>query len=295
VNKAAVAAAVGAADAAQAVGENLACLLRGYAPIHRAARRQRVPTIGVSHGTVFGCISEHGVPMAGFDHEFTTGALFAAEAQAFMLGHIHRHQAWEQESRAGRQCIAYPGSIGRFHYGEEGEKGFLLWEVDADQARFTLEPTPARRTIDIVFDGKPDLEALRATVAQQDVAGAFVRVRWTVADEDRHEVDRAAIERLLAGAMETKLEGRIVPVVRTRAAGISQLANLADKVRVWAQVTEARADLLLACLQALSSQAPEAIVEGVLRRQAGPACAAGVETPVTRSSPQPDLAPALSS
>jgi exonuclease SbcD len=295
VNKAAVAAAVGAADAAQAVGENLACLLRGYAPIHRAARRQRVPTIGVSHGTVFGCISEHGVPMAGFDHEFTTGALFASEAQAFMLGHIHRHQAWDQESGAGRQCIAYPGSIGRFHYGEDGEKGVLLWEVDADQARFTLEPTPARRTIDIVFDGKPDLEALRATVAQQDVAGAFVRVRWTVADEDRHEVDRAAIERLLAGATETKLEGRIVPLVRTRAAGISQLANLADKVRVWAQVTEARADLLLACLQALSSQAPEAIVEGVLRRQAGPACAAGVETPVTRSSPQPDLAPAPSS
>ena len=295
VNKAAVAAAVGAADAAQAVGENLACLLRGYAPIHRAARRQRVPTIGVSHGTVFGCISEHGVPMAGFDHEFTTGALFAAEAQAFMLGHIHRHQSWAAEGAAGGQCIAYAGSISRFHYGEEGEKGFLLWEVDADQARYRLEPTPARRTIDIVFDGKPDLEALRATVAQQDVAGAFVRVRWTVADEDRHEVDRAAIERLLAGATETKLEGRIVPVVRTRAAGISQLANLADKVRVWAQVTEARADPLLACLQALSSQAPEAIVEGVLRRQAGPACAAGVETPVTRSSPQPDLAPALSS
>ena len=30
-----------------------------------------------------------------------------------------------------------------------------------------------------------------------------------------------------------------MPVVRTRAAGISQLANLADKVRAWAQVTEA--------------------------------------------------------
>ncbi|WP_323003835.1 metallophosphatase family protein [Denitromonas sp.] len=196
VNKAAVAAAVGAADAAQAVGENLACLLRGYAPTHRAARRQGMPAIGVSHGTVFGCVSEHGVPMAGFDHEFTTGALFAAEAQAFMLGHIHRHQSWAAEGAAGGQCIAYAGSIGRFHYGEEGEKGFLLWEVDADQARCMLEATPARRTVDIVFDGKPDLEALRATVAQLDVAGVFVRVRWTVADEDRHEVrpggDRAA-------------------------------------------------------------------------------------------------------
>jgi exonuclease SbcD len=292
VNKAAVAAVVGAADAAQAVGENLADLLRGYAPTHRAARQQGVPTIGVSHGTVFGCVSEHGVPMAGFDHEFTTGALFGAEAQAFLLGHIHRHQAWEQESRAGRQCIAYAGSIGRFHYGEEGEKGFLLWEVDADRARCTLQPTPARRTVDIVFDAKPDLEALRAAIAQQDVAGAFVRVRWTVADEDRHAVDRAAIERLLVGAAETKLEGRIVPVVRTRAAGISQLVNLADKVRVWAQVTEARADPLLACLEALSGQAPEAIAGRVLGRPADSACEAAVQPPVTWSSPLPDRASA---
>ena len=243
-------------------------------------------TIGVSHGTVFGCVSEHGVPMAGFDHEFTTGALFGAEAQAFMLGHIHRHQAWEQESRVGRQCIAYPGSIGRFHYGEEGDKGFLFWEIDADQARFTLEPTPACRTVDIVFEGKPDLDALRAAVSQQDIAGAFVRVRWTVADEDRHQVDRAAIERLLDGAAETKLEGRIVPVVRTRAAGISQLANLADKVRAWAQVTEARVEPLLECLQALSSQEPEAIAERALRGQVVPDGGECIDTVVTLSPPQ---------
>ncbi len=293
VNKAVVAATVGAADAAPAVGEHLALLLRGYAPSNRAARLNGVPTIGVSHGTVFGCLSEHGVPMAGFDHEFTTGALFGAEAQAFMLGHIHRHQSWAVEGTAGRQCIAYPGSIGRFHYGEEGEKGFLLWEVDADQARFTLEPTPARRTVDIVFAGKPDLDALRTAVAQQDITGAFVRVRWTVADEDRHEVDRAAIDRLLAEAAETKLEGRIVPVVRTRAAGISQLANLADKVRVWAQVTEARAEPLLECLQTLSSHGPEIIAERVLRGHDVADSEAGIESGVTRLPAMADLEPAL--
>lgn len=286
VNKAVVAATVGAADAAQAVGEHLAVLLRGFVPTNRAARLQGLPTVGISHGTVFGCLSEHGVPMAGFDHEFTTGALFAAEAQAFMLGHIHRHQFWEQAGRAGRQCIAYPGSIGRFHYGEEGEKGFLVWEVDADQARFALEPTPARRTVDVVFDGKPDLEELRAAVAQQDIAGAFVRVRWTVADEDRHEVDRRAIERLLEGAAETKLEGRIVPVVRIRAAGISQLAQLADKVRVWAQVTEVRVEPLLACLQTLSGQEPEAIVERVIRGQVIPCGESS-----TKAEPMTDLEP----
>lgn len=265
VNKAAVATTVGAAAAAQAVGEQLALLLRGFAPINRAARARGIPTLGVSHGTVFGCLSEHGVPMAGFDHEFTTGALFSAETQAFLLGHVHRHQAWEQESGAGRQCIAYPGSIGRFHYGEEGEKGFLLWEVGAEDARITLEPTPARRTIDIVFEGKPDLETLRATVAQQDIAGAFVRVRWTVADEDRHEVNRAAIEQLLASAAETKLEGHIVPVVRTRAAGIAQLDTLADKVGAWASVTDVKPASLFECLQTLSSQEPAVIAERVLR------------------------------
>jgi hypothetical protein len=99
VNKAMVAASVGAADAGVALGQELAALLAGYAAINQAARQALVPTVGVSHGTVTGCITEHGVPMAGFDHEFTSGVLFSTRAQAFMLGHIHRHQHWEQEGR----------------------------------------------------------------------------------------------------------------------------------------------------------------------------------------------------
>jgi exonuclease SbcD len=264
VNKAAVAAATGAVDAAQSVGEQLGRLLTGFAPLHRCARSLGLPTVGVSHGTVFGCLSEHGVPMAGFDHEFTTGALFAAEAQAFMLGHIHRHQSWTRHGPAGEQVIAYPGSIGRFHYGEEGEKGFLVWEVDAEVARCALEATPARRTVDIVFEGRPDLAALRDALAQQDVTGKSVRVRWTVAEEDRDAVDRDAIQRVLAGAAETKLEGRIVPVVRTRASGISQLPRMEDKLRAWATVAEVRAEPLLACMAELDHAQPEEIAARLL-------------------------------
>lgn len=276
VNKAVVAATVGAGAAAQAVGEQLADLLQGFAPIHRAARAIGLPTLGVSHGTVFGCVSEHGVPMAGFDHEFTTGTLFGAEAQAFLLGHIHRHQVWQSAGPAGRQCVGYPGSIGRFHYGEDGDKGFLLWQVDADGADCTLHPTPARRTVDICFEGKPVLDALRVAVAQQGVAGAFIRVRWTIAEEDRHEVDRAAILLQLAGAAEIKLEGRIVPVVRTRAAGIAKAYSLAEKVRAWAEVTACRPEPLLGCLEALSGEPPEAIAASVLGQPKRTSSAAGV-------------------
>lgn len=260
VNKASVAATVGALSAATAVGEELATLLRGFAPINEQARRQGVATIGLSHGTVFGCLTEHGVPMAGFDHEFTTGALFAAGAQAFMLGHIHRQQAWEQDGR----WIAYPGSIGRFHHGEQGDKGYLLWEVGAATARCAFIPTPARRMVDLVFEGKPDMDAVRAAVASGAVQGACVRVRWSVAEEERGEVDRAQIEAVLASACEVKLEGRIVPVVRTRAAEISQADTLADKLKAWTASVGADAEPLLERLAQLAQHSSDEIAQGLL-------------------------------
>ena len=181
INKAAVAATVGAGEAASAVGEQLTLLLQGLARTNQSARSHEVPTVGVSHGTVFGCVTEHGVPMAGFDHEFTTGTLFSAAASAFLLGHIHKHQVWEE----GGRLVAYAGSVARLHYGEEGEKGFLLWDVGAKGAALSLIPTPARRTVEIAFDGPPDLEQLRRQALQRELAGAYVRVRWTVAEEDR--------------------------------------------------------------------------------------------------------------
>jgi exonuclease SbcD len=264
VNKASVAAAVGGAHAGEALGEQLAALLAGFAPIHRMARARGLPTVGVSHGTVFGCLSEHGVPMAGFDHEFTTGALFAAQAQAFLLGHIHRHQAWRQDGVCGEQCIAYAGSIGRFHHGEQGNKGFLVWDVQAQRAQCRLEPTPARRTVDIVFEGRPDLEALRTAAANAAVPGASVRVRWTIAEEDRGAVDRDAMLRILAGAAEVQLEGRLVPLARARAPGISQLPQLADQVRAWAHTVKVDAEPLQQCLAALAAASPEDIAAGIM-------------------------------
>ncbi|MBI5720688.1 MAG: metallophosphatase family protein [Rubrivivax sp.] len=266
-NKAVVAAALGATEASTAHGEQLAELLRGFAAVNDRARHEGIPTIAVSHGTVYGCVSEHGVPMAGFDHEFTTGALFAAHAQAFLLGHIHRHQGWYQESAVGRQAIAYAGSIGRFHFGEEGDKGFLVWEVGADGASYRLEATPARRTIDITFEGRPDIERMRELVASHDLRSASVRVRWTVGEEDRSAVDRSAIEVVLAAAAEVKLEGRIVAVQRSRAAGLSRLTSLADKVSEWCRVAEVAAAPMLDCLGALDAESPEGIAQRILSEE----------------------------
>ncbi|HET9644628.1 MAG TPA: hypothetical protein VFP68_15040 [Burkholderiaceae bacterium] len=78
VNKAVVAATGGPHAAAEAVGQQLVALLAGFGEINRRASQVGLPTVGVSHGTISGCVTEHGVPMAGLDHEFTPAGLFAA-------------------------------------------------------------------------------------------------------------------------------------------------------------------------------------------------------------------------
>ena len=120
----------------------------------------------VSHGTVDGSQTEHGVPMAGLDHEFTAGSLFSANTDAVLLGHIHKLQSWERVFLGVKQIIAYPGSIGRFHYGEEGEKHYLLWDLAPTGAGFEAIVTPSRRMIDFEFTGAPNLDEIAAVVAE---------------------------------------------------------------------------------------------------------------------------------
>jgi exonuclease SbcD len=261
VNKGAVAAAVGATAASDMVGEAIQGVLSGWRTMNEVAQRLRsVPAIVVGHGTVRGCVTEHGVPMAGLDHEFTAGGLFAAGAAAVLLRHIHKHQHWEREGR----LIAYPGSIGRLHYGEEDDKGFLVWEVAPDSASFEFVATPARRMVHLDFLGAPDLATIREAAASAQ--GAYVRVRWTIPEEDRESVDRGAIEAALADAAEVRLEGRVVPVTRARAEGISQATSLAAKLERWAEATGVTAtEKLVARLARLEAEPPDAIAMSLLQ------------------------------
>jgi DNA repair protein SbcD/Mre11 len=259
VNKAVVAATAGATVAGEEIGNQLSALLRGYGTINDRARELGIPTVGVAHGTVHGSVNEHGVPMAGNDHEFTTGALFAAHASAFILGHIHLHQTWESAGRV----IAYAGSPARLHYGEEGDKGFLIWTVGAEGSCFERIVTPARRTIDLCFAGAPDPAQIRERLGALDVEGAFVRVRWQVSEADRDQVDRAALLAALPGAVQVKLEGRVLPVQVARMAGISRM-GLRERIAAWANSAGEAPGPLLSCLDSLERLDTESIARMIL-------------------------------
>ena len=258
VNKAVLAAAAGVASAATAIGDHLADYLAAAGAVNRQWRARGVRTIGVSHGTVNGCQTEHGVPMAGLDHEFSIGALFNADCDAFMLGHIHRAQQWEREGRV----VAYPGSIGRFHYGEIGAKGYLQWRVSPGEATASQVRTPASETVCIDFDGPPDMAKLAEIAA--DAANKCVRVRWTVNEEHRQLVDREAIQALFGASAEVKLEARVLPAVRSRAEGISRAATLSEKLGRWCELTGVDANPLLDSLSMLENLEAQAIADQVL-------------------------------
>lgn len=257
VNKAELALAVGAENANVEMGNHMASLLASFGPANAELRRRGVPTVLVGHGTVDGSLNEHGVPMAGLDHEFSLGSLFAANASAGMLGHIHKHQQWERRHDGHAQRIAYAGSCGRFHYGEDGDKYVLVWDVTADYADFLAHATPSKRMIDIGFDGVPDLEQL-AGVAHL-CKDAWVRVRYSVDEEFSKTVDRQAIKQILASAAEVRIEGEVLTVQRQRCAGISTLVSVNERFMRWCEFSNTPQEGLEDRLSALQTMSPEDI------------------------------------
>lgn len=269
LNKAAIASLVEARVDEAAVEARLIIsgVLGRWSPVNRSLRQRGIPSLIISHGTVLNSISETGVPMAGADHELGLGCLFAADADGVALGHIHKCQSWEDGSKGFNQVVAYAGSIGRYHHGEEGEKYWLEWDLGRRGATLNQHVTPSRKNVDLVFDGAPDLDELRKRVDEFD--GAFVRIRYCIDEESRQNVDRAAIRAILETAADIHIEGKTLTVQRQRAAGIST-QSLVDKLATWATVTGTDdVEELQERLTALQVQPAEEIVEHVVAHLLG--------------------------
>ena len=229
-----------------------------------AARSLAYPTILVTHGTVTGCTTESGFAMVSPDLEFSVENLAAADCDAVMLGHIHRKQSWSnvRTPSGALTTIAYPGSLARLVHGHTDPVGYLIWDLEPGKAgTFTFHPSPSRQLLEITFAGPPDMDDLRALAAQAGPEDA-VRIRWEIDEEHAASVDKALIRDLFAGAESVKLEARVLPVQRVRAAGIGKAMTLADKLRYWAETTGSLPALerLTDRLALLQSQDPDQIV-----------------------------------
>lgn len=200
------------------------------------------PKILVTHGTVTGCTTESGYAMVSPDLEFSVENLAAADCDAVLVGHIHRHQSWPnvRTPSGSLTTIAYPGSLARLVHGHREPVGFLIWTLEPGKpATFQFHASPSRQLLEVDFPGLPDMDELRAIAAQAGPDDS-VRVRWTVDEEHAASVDKALIRDLFAGAESLKIEPRVMPVTRVRAEGIGKAVTLYDKLRHWAETTNSR-------------------------------------------------------
>jgi exonuclease SbcD len=210
--------------------EWVAKLLSNWAETNKTHRQNGGCSILVSHGTVVGCKTESGHAMVSPDHEFSCETLISSGVDAVMLGHIHLHQSWEQLVCYGKVVkIAYPGSIAKLVFGHIAPTGFLMWEVSPEYGEFEFIPAPSPEMVEIIFDGKPDMEKLQelaATIPQ----GAMVRIRSQVDEEYAQFVDRAAIAAMFAGTEKFSLDLSITPVQIVRAPGIGKHTSVRGRL-----------------------------------------------------------------
>lgn len=199
-------------------------VLMAWGETVHTAKEAGTPVIFVGHLTVTGSQLSTGQQMIGRDLEVGLGDLKMTNADAVMLGHIHKSQHWGN--------VFYCGSVARLNYGEKEEKGFWLHNFTPDGLQSNFVVVPTKEMVTVNFDAAPDI----SLISEIPVDGK-VRVRYRVKEEDVHSVDEKAIERQLMelGASEVKIEKTVIPIARVRAEGISKAGSDREKLEKWAE------------------------------------------------------------
>lgn len=219
------------------------------------------PRVLVAHAHVRGARLGSHAP-ARMDFNLGLEALASVGADLVHLGHLHEHQSWSWSVDGRAVPILYPGSPFANTWGEVEQKGYVIAEFDqgvcgcshgyqrggcgACDNRGSVDwdfvPTTATPLVHLEYDWQGAEHGLAGELvpyATAPVAGAEVRLRYTVRSDYREAAARAAEElrdRLLAeGAVRVELEARITPTVRARAPEIATAPEVADKVAVWAR------------------------------------------------------------
>lgn len=216
------------------------------------------PKILLMHAMVRGSKVSTGQPLVGADMEVGLEDIRLARADFYALGHVHFPQEWvpiadvEVLMATDTAPIVMGGSPRRTSYGELEEKSYVIADFDEATGRcvsWRRVKTPCAPMYllesEYVWENWNDLEGFEPYIAFEradeigDVRGAEIRLRYQVS-ADHREGARAAAERrktvlLSEGAVDVKIEERVIAQGEARAPEVATATTLADKLRaLWA-------------------------------------------------------------
>lgn len=185
------------------------------------------PNALLMHAMVRDSITSTGQPLVGCDMEIGLEDLALVGADTYLLGHIHRSQAF----RVGDSIAIYPGSPRRANFGELEAKGYTLvtWHDDATVSLEFIEvPATPMLHISALWQG---------SLLHYDyvsVAGAEVRLRYTTPSDTREAAKAAAAnlreELLAAGAVSVQVEELVIAEQRARSPELAKALTLDEKI-----------------------------------------------------------------
>jgi DNA repair exonuclease SbcCD nuclease subunit len=240
------------------IAELLRDLLQAWGILNETANSFSIPTVLVGHCNVTGSSLSTGQKLVGREIEVGITDLRLARARVNCLGHIHKAQ------QLGSNTF-FSGSLTRQDHAETEDKGFYVHRIDGDRLESEFVKTPARKMVTLKADGLPDTSLLD-TIEEGD----FVRIVYTVKEEERHRVDDAALVRIAKekGAAEVKIDKETIPLATTRGEGISRLRSLPEKFGKWAELNGvAVTEGLLSKLEMLQTRDAAGILEGYFGKE----------------------------
>ena len=240
--------------------ELLRDLFHAWGITNEKANRLGMPTILVGHGTVKGSRLSTGQRVTDPDAEFGIADLRLTKAVLVCLGHIHMRQQLQDNA-------FYSGSITRADHGETEEKGFFFHTIAEGRVESRFVETPARKMRTLAPVGVlPD-----ASLIEEVEEGDYIRIVYSIREEDVAQVDDAALRRLAyeKGAAHVKIEKTVLPMTNVRSEGISRLRSLDEKLKRWGELNgQPITASLLDKLRLLQTADEQAILDGYLGKEA---------------------------
>jgi exonuclease SbcD len=217
-----------------AAGDALRAVFRGFAA---KWADHKGPKLLLAHAMVRGSVTSTGQPLVGCDFEIGLDDLGLANADAYLLGHIHKGQSW----KIGDAPVIYPGSPRRTAFGESEAKGYVVLELDEHGVigcEFVEAPATPMVHLEARWEG-PDAAFCRNIPTGDFENGAEIRLRYETASDAR-DAARAAAEQvrqvlLERGAVHVKVEEVVIAETRARSPEIAAAARLDEKLAaLWA-------------------------------------------------------------
>lgn len=220
----------------QVAGDALRAVLRGLA---LELDLWSGPKLFAAHAMVRGSETSTGQPLVGHDMELGLEDLALAGAQAYLLGHIHKSQAWH----IGNAPVIYPGSPRRTAFGELEPKGYVIVDVSsAGDVTWEFVEAPATPMFHVTNEWGVGEDGSFGWLAgahgePESVAGAELRFRYHVPSNQREGARAAALvlrDRWLAeGATLVKVEEVVIAEARSRTPEVARAVTLRDKLEAF--------------------------------------------------------------